>query len=103
MLKHKPEWKKITVDQLPVNTNDGTTAHKLQGSSKVKLIVHNWKYSHGWVYTVLSRVRTIKGLFLSKKLEYRNGGSYYRLPRELIAFENRMRSKIPDKIANHIS
>lgn len=103
VLKHKPEWKKITVDQLPVNTNDGTTAHKLQGSSKVKLIVHNWKYSHGWVYTVLSRVRTIKGLFLSKKLEYRNGGSYYRLPRELIAFENRMRSKIPDKIANHIS
>ena len=96
-IKQKPVWKKITVDQLPININDATTAHKLQGASKQSIIVHNWVYSHGWVYTVLSRVRTRKGLFLSKKLQYKNDGAYYQLPTELLRFEARMRSKIPEK------
>jgi hypothetical protein len=97
VMKKKPLWKKIILDQLPVNTNDATTAHKLQGASKQNIIVHNWVYSHGWVYTVLSRVRTRKGLYLRKKLHYQNNGAYYRLPRELLWFENRMKSKIPDR------
>ena len=92
-----PVWKKITVDQLPVNCNNATTAHKLQGASKRNVIVHNWVYSHGWVYTVLSRVRTRQGLYLEKKLQYKNDGEYFRLPRELLQFESRMKSKIPEK------
>ncbi len=48
---------KIVLMQIPVNLNDAMTSHKLQGVTK-NLIVHNWTYTHGSVYTVLSRVRT---------------------------------------------
>ena len=57
--------------QLPMNTNDATTGHKLQGMSKDRLIVTSWdgisKWSN-WAYTVLSRVRKLEGLFLCKPL-----------------------------------
>ncbi len=49
---------KMVMMQIPVNLNDATTAQKLQSSTKKYLIVHNWTYTHGWMYTVLSRVRT---------------------------------------------
>ena len=53
------------ITQIPVNSNIATTGHKLQGMSKNTLIVNNWDYKFvNWVYVVLSRVRTRKGLFL---------------------------------------
>jgi hypothetical protein len=90
--------KKVILFQLPVNLNDATTAHKLQGSSKKQVIVNNWTYTHGWVYTVLSRVRTLNGLFLVTKLLFdEKHKRSFELPLELLWFENRMKSKIPDK------
>jgi hypothetical protein len=86
---------KVIMIQLPINLNEATTAHKLQGITKKELIVHNWNYSHGWVYTVLSRVRTRDGLFLNKPLMYKPDA--FKLPPALIAFQNRMQSKIPEK------
>ena len=59
--KKQERKQKVILVQLPINLNDATTAHKLQGVTKKKLIVNNWTYSHGWVYTVLSRVRTRAG------------------------------------------
>ena len=58
--------------QLPVNLNDATTGHKLQGSSKDCIIITSWPKGalfKNWEYTVLSRVRKMKGLYLLKPID----------------------------------
>lgn len=50
--------KGVNATQIPINCNDATTGHKLQGMSKDKLIVVNWSYAANWIYVVLSRVCT---------------------------------------------
>lgn len=60
----------VTVKQFGVNSNIATTGHKLQGMSKDKLIVCSWNYSFdNWIYVVLSRVRTLSGLYLCERLD----------------------------------
>ena len=76
--------------QLPMNTNDATTGHKLQGMSKDHLIVTSWdgisKWAN-WAYTVLSRVRKLEGLFLCKPL---TSSVSFKLPEELQVYERYM-------------
>ena len=55
--------KAVSMTQLPINMNDATTGHKLQGMSKDKLIVESWSFISNWIYVVLSRVRTLECLF----------------------------------------
>jgi hypothetical protein len=61
--------------QIQINSNDATTGHKLQGISKDLIIVSSWPTGglaamfKNWEYVVLSRVRTISGLFLIKPIE----------------------------------
>jgi hypothetical protein len=56
--------------QIQINSNDATTGHKLQGISKDLIIVSSWPNGRlaamfkNWEYVVLSRVRTLSGLFL---------------------------------------
>ncbi len=53
--------------QLPINANDATTGHKLQGMSKDIVIITSWPSGglfKNWEYVVLSRVRTHNGLYL---------------------------------------
>ncbi len=76
--------------QLPINMNDATTGHKLQGMSKDKLIVVSWSFIPNWIYVVLSRVRTLKELFILKPLPA-NCLEKFRVPCDLQAFERRMR------------
>ena len=60
----------LKVEQFGILVNVGTTGHKLQGMSKDIIIVADWYYSvHNWVYVVLSRVRTLNGLYLLKPLD----------------------------------
>ena len=54
--------------QLPVISNGATTGHKLQGCSLHSLAVFELHYQQNWIYVVLSRVHTCKGLFLSEPL-----------------------------------
>ena len=67
-LKKQPMRCKMT--QIPANSNDGTTGHKLQGMSKDVIMVSSWptgglsKIFKNWEYVVLSRVRTLSGLYL---------------------------------------
>ena len=82
--------KGVSVTQIPINMNDATTGHKLQGMSKDKLIVVSWSYISNWIYVVLSRVRTLKGLFMLKPLPI-DCMDKFQVPRELQAFELRMR------------
>ena len=61
--------------QIPANSNDATTGHKLQGMSKDALIVSSWPTGSlaamfkNWEYVVLSRVRTLSGLYLVKPID----------------------------------
>jgi hypothetical protein len=58
--------------QLPILCNNATTGHKLQGATIATLFVHSWSNVRNWTYVVLSRVKTLKGLFLRKKLDKRD-------------------------------
>jgi hypothetical protein len=81
-----------TVTQIPVNSNIATTGHKLQGMTKDGLVVNEWDYRcANWVYVVLSRVRTRKGLFLTKPLDLNRD---FNVPQSLIDFENRIRTNL---------
>jgi len=62
---------KCRMHQLPVNLNDATTGHKLQGMSKDAIIISSWPTGglfRNWEYTVLSRVRTLEGLYLFQEI-----------------------------------
>ena len=54
--------------QFPLISNSATTGHKLQGCTIDSILVNNWKYVSNWAYVVLSRVRTMAGLYLREKL-----------------------------------
>ncbi len=61
--------------QILANSNDATTGHKLQGMSKDAIIVSLWPTGSlavmfkNWEYVVLSRVRTLSGLYLVKPID----------------------------------
>ncbi len=61
--------------QISANSNDATTGHKLQGMSKDAIIVSSWPTESlaamfkNWEYVVLSRVRTLSGLYLVKPID----------------------------------
>lgn len=60
---------RMKATQLPIVVNNATTGHKLQGAGVDILFVHNWSYVTNWVYVMLSRVRTLQGLYTRKKLK----------------------------------
>jgi hypothetical protein len=61
--------------QIPANSNDATTGHKLQGMSKDAMIVSSWPTRNlaavfkNWEYVILSRVRTLSRLYLVKPID----------------------------------
>ncbi len=58
--------------------------------SKDILIVSDWNYQCvNWVYVVLSRVRTLAGLYLMKPLDLERG---FNVPQNLIRFEQRLKA-----------
>ena len=63
---------KATMTQFPINLADAVTGHKLQGRTLDKVIVTAWPnmaIMKNWEYTVLSRVKSRKGLYLFDKLD----------------------------------
>lgn len=81
--------KGVSITHLPINMNDAITVHKLQGMSKDRLIIISWSLMQNWIYVVLSRVHTLKGLFLLKHLAD-NCLDKFQVPQEFQAFECRM-------------
>ncbi len=56
--------------QIPANTNDATTGHKLQGMSKNLIIVTSWPTGFkNREYVVLLCARTLSGLCLVKPID----------------------------------
>jgi hypothetical protein len=54
--------------QFPLISNSATTGHKLQGCTVKELVVYENYYGQNWMYVTLSRVRTLKGLYLVNRL-----------------------------------
>jgi len=81
----------IRILQVPVISNVAITGHKLQGMSKDTLIMHSWNYSTvNWVYVVLSRVRTLSGLYLCTPIDL---DRQFKVPEALLAFESNMKRR----------
>ena len=60
---------RVHMFQLLMTPNNATTGHKLQGKSVDELVIGEFGPSvRNWLYVVLSRVRTIEGLFLLQKI-----------------------------------
>ena len=58
--------------QFPINLNDATTGHKLQGMSKDVIIITLWPKDglfRNWKYTVLSRVHTLNEIDMNKSFK----------------------------------
>ena len=64
-------WKRIQMKQIPINIENARTVHKLQGKTLKYLVVSLWNCLGNWVYVVLSRVKTLNGLFLQKPLQHK--------------------------------
>jgi hypothetical protein len=62
--------RRIKLTQFPVVCANARTVHKLQGRSIKNLFINSFSYVGNWVYVALSRVTTIKGLFLRIPLEH---------------------------------
>jgi hypothetical protein len=48
--------------------NHATTGHKLQGKTVQSLVIAEWSRVKNWAYVVISRVKTLDGLFLLKPI-----------------------------------
>ena len=90
-------WRRnVKLTAFPVVVNHATTGHKLQGQSKDSIFVHAWSYTKNWVYVVLSRVRTLKGLFLREKLDSsKDFSNDSRMTRMLDRFRRKKRALDP--------
>ena len=58
----------MSITHFPLLLNYATTGHKLQGKSLDKLVIAEWSTTENWAYVVLSRVRTLQGLFLTEPI-----------------------------------
>ena len=88
ILNHLQEIKDqiyVRFTQLPIIINIATTGHKLQGTGVDNLFVHTWRYEKNWVYVVLSRVKTLNGLYLREALNKTNKANY-KLHKDYISF-----------------
>ena len=77
--------------QFPINLNDATTGHKLQGMSKDVIIITSWPRGglfRNWEYTVLSRVRTLNGLYMFNEIDMNKS---FKPSTELAAYFKRAR------------
>ena len=87
--------KRVSVNMLlthfPIIGNFATTGHKLQGKSMDNLVVAEWRDLQNWAYVVLSRVRTLTGLFLWEPLP--EHFSFVPEP-DYLAMMNRLRNSI---------
>ena len=84
---------RCNMTQLPINSNDATTGHKLQGMSKDVVIITSWPTGglfKNWEYVVLSRVRTRNGLYLFEEIDMTKS---FKPSPELALFFDRAREK----------
>jgi hypothetical protein len=63
--KHAPRTNQgMSLFTFPINMSHAVTVHKLQGRTIRSLLVSSCNYRDNWMYVVLSRVKTLSGLYL---------------------------------------
>jgi hypothetical protein len=63
--KHTPRINQgMSLFTFPINISHAVTVHKLQGRTIRSLLVSSCNYRDNWMYVVLSRVKTLSGLYL---------------------------------------
>ena len=88
--------------QMPIICNNATTGHKLQGTSIESLFIHASTTVRNWMYVVLSRVKTLKGLYLRKPLDKKDLAKFNDIPellKELITLlrQNKLKTAFSDE------
>ena len=58
----------IELIQFPMNLDEATTGQKMQGMTKMLIVIADCKYDGNWIYVASSRVTTSNGFFLFKIL-----------------------------------
>ena len=92
--------KGLSMLQFPVNSNIATTGHKLQGQTKQNLVIGSWNYRcRNWIYVVLSRVTTMKGLYFTEELD--DDLSRYEINENLLKEEERL-NNLSEKLEKDI-
>ena len=86
------EKRKLKLEQFPVNVSHARTIHKLQGRSLDNIFISSWDYRDNWIYVALSRVKTLRGLFLRMPLDHKKCKP---MPFAVRDFMEKMRSKQP--------
>ena len=79
--KEKKEEITMRATQIPLMICNATTGHKLQGCGVLSIFVNSWSNVSNWTYVVLSRVRTLSGLYMREPLS--TDLSKYAMPGEL--------------------
>jgi hypothetical protein len=88
--------------QLPIICNNATTGHKLQGTSIESLFVHASTTVRNWMYVVLSRVKTLKGLYLRRPLDKKDLAKFNHIPQKLkelvtLLRQNKLKTALSDE------
>jgi hypothetical protein len=87
------------MNQIPANSNDATTGHKLQRMSKDIIIVSSWptrglsKVFKNWEFVVLLHVCTLSGLYFIEPIDTKKAFNPYPDLRSYIKKPERKRSK----------
>ena len=61
--------RKFSMEAFPLNIANAVTVHKLQGRSITSLVITGWSKKDNFNYVMLSRCRTLDGIFLKSKLQ----------------------------------
>ena len=91
------KWKEeipMKLNQFAIVRNTGTTGHKLQGKTVDSILVYDFHYGTNWPYVVMSRVKTMKGLYLRSPLK--DDISNYTVPDGLTQLLSRLKINEPE-------
>jgi hypothetical protein len=89
-------YRKLKMCQFPLNAGNARTIHKLQGRSIENIVVSSWDYKGNWIYVALSRVKTLKGLFIRLPLNFAKCHGMSHELRVFMAKMRLLRAELPD-------
>ena len=91
LMGKKSEEINIKLTHFPIISNFATTGHKLQGKTMASLVIAEWVAKPNWAYVVLSRVRTLAGIYLKDPLP---ANCSFNPPQEYLTMIERLRNTI---------
>ena len=90
----------MKLTHFPIIGNFATTGHKLQGKTWAILVIAEWRNVENWAYMILSRVRTLTGIFLLEALP--DSLSFAPAPEYLLIMELLRKSVLVSTLTNNV-